>query len=371
MKADDRVMLIAPHPDDEALAAAGLLQQAVSIGAAVRVVYATDGENNVWAQRVAEHRWRVSDAARVRWGMRRRREALAALDILGVRDEAVAFLGMADQGLTEELIAGDGSAITKLAREIERFTPTILVESSPADLHPDHSALAVLVRFALHRAAPRFRWPRVFDYYIHDRGSALVARDRGCSVDLSDEQLARKRSAILAHRSQMVLHQRSLLAFARPHETFFPAWRADVRAEHPICETFVDGQTLKLRLRQRARARAFGGSTFYLAIDRPRGSAGLGARLPHASGEGVLAHVASGAEAAVVLIEGTPRARDLSVPLEILTEATSVFAKLERRFGFFDEAGWREIPVLQARACEALGSDSSTNSIHVSPHDSA
>jgi LmbE family N-acetylglucosaminyl deacetylase len=358
VKAEDRVMLIAPHPDDEALAAAGLLQHAVASGAVVRVLYATDGENNVWAQRAAERRWWVTEAARARWGMRRRREALAALAILGVHDEDVTFLGMPDQGLTNELIGGDGSAVTRLAREIERFTPTILVEPSPSDLHPDHSAVAVLVRFALRRAAPRFRWPRAFDYYVHDHGSAASVFDRGWRVDLTDEQRVHKRDAILAHRSQMVLRHRSLLAFAGPYETFFPAWRADVQAEHPICETFVDGQTLKLRLRQRARAGAFGGSTFYLAIERRQGSWGLGARLPHASGEIVLADVASGAEMAAAKITGTPRARELSVPLAVFREATSIFAKLERRFGFFDEAGWREIPVPKACACESLADTS-------------
>ena len=41
-----RVLVLAPHPDDETFGAGGLIQQAVTAGAALRVVFATDGENN-------------------------------------------------------------------------------------------------------------------------------------------------------------------------------------------------------------------------------------------------------------------------------------------------------------------------------------
>ena len=74
-----RVMVIAPHPDDDILAAGGLLQHALHLGGMVRVVYITDGENNPWPQRIIERRWRVTDADRERWGRRRPEEALAAL----------------------------------------------------------------------------------------------------------------------------------------------------------------------------------------------------------------------------------------------------------------------------------------------------
>ena len=64
-----RVMLFAPHPDDESLATGVYLQRAVACGAVVRVVYATDGERNCWPQRVLEHKVRIRE-------MDRRRELL-------------------------------------------------------------------------------------------------------------------------------------------------------------------------------------------------------------------------------------------------------------------------------------------------------
>src|SRR5438105_15668715 len=84
-----RLMLIAPHPDDEALACSIILQQAVRAGATIRVVYATDGDDNPWPQRVLERKWRLNAADRKRWGKLRRAEALEALRLLrGSADDA-------------------------------------------------------------------------------------------------------------------------------------------------------------------------------------------------------------------------------------------------------------------------------------------
>jgi len=78
----ERIMVFAPHPDDETLATGGLLQQAVAAGSAVQVIFATDGDNNPWPQRAIERRWHLTPADRIRWGTRRRKEALAALSAL-------------------------------------------------------------------------------------------------------------------------------------------------------------------------------------------------------------------------------------------------------------------------------------------------
>ena len=77
--AASRLLVFAPHPDDESLACGILLQNAVEAGAAILVIYVTDGENNPWPQRYLSRRWRLNAAARQRWAKLRRKEALAAL----------------------------------------------------------------------------------------------------------------------------------------------------------------------------------------------------------------------------------------------------------------------------------------------------
>jgi len=49
-----RLILFAPHPDDEALACGVILQQAVRPGAAIRIVYVTDGDDNPWPYQALE-----------------------------------------------------------------------------------------------------------------------------------------------------------------------------------------------------------------------------------------------------------------------------------------------------------------------------
>ena len=83
-RGSDRLLVFAPHPDDETLATGELIQVARAAGAAVRVVFATDGDNNPWPQRWCERRWHIGPAERERWGRRRRGEAEAALARLGV-----------------------------------------------------------------------------------------------------------------------------------------------------------------------------------------------------------------------------------------------------------------------------------------------
>src|ERR1700736_2778194 len=118
-----RLMLIAPHPDDEALACSIILQQAVRAGATIRVVYATDGDDNPWPQRVLERKWRLNAADRKRWGKLRRSEALAALRALGVRASDARFLALPDQGFTSLLVRGCPAALEGVGGKIVDWAP--------------------------------------------------------------------------------------------------------------------------------------------------------------------------------------------------------------------------------------------------------
>ena len=348
MRREDRILVLAPHPDDESLGTAGLLQHAVAVGAAVRVVYATDGENNPWAQRAAERRWWVGDEDRVRWASVRRREAVAALGRLGVSRDVVTFLGLPDQGLMAVLLNDADRAVDALARAIACDPPTVLAAPTTFDLHPDHSALAVLLRLAIRRLKLSMRRPLVIEYLIHGRRRSTGALEPSWHIALSAEQMLRKRAAIRAHASQLVLRRRGLLAFATPREPYhspgrLPAVASD--AAHPIRAAWVDGQTLRLRLRQRARLGAFGRTTLYLAVDRRGGTACWRAVLPSAAASIGKIRLVSGTCIVPAVSEWSSQGRELRLPVGIVRGARAVFVKLERRFGFYDEAGWCELAV--------------------------
>src|ERR1700736_10675 len=191
-------MLIAPHPDDEALACSVILQQAVRAGAAIRIVYVTDGENNPWPQRVLERRWRLSASDRKRWGKLRRAEALAALRVLDIQPRDVQFLALPDQGLTGLLLRDCYSALTPLTRVIDDWSPTDILAPSPLDIHPDHNAVAVMIRLIFaDLLAPRIsQW----NYLVHGRSPAFF--DRAAELPSSELETATKREAIRCHQTQ-------------------------------------------------------------------------------------------------------------------------------------------------------------------------
>lgn len=220
LSAGDRLLVFAPHPDDETLAAGELIQSAVAVGAAVRVVFATDGDNNPWPQRWLERRFRIGAAERARWGQRRRGEALGALEILGIDASSARFLGWPDQGLTAALMHDDG-AISTLAQEIAAFVPSRVAMPTLDDRHPDHSALRVMLELALMRCASTCHR---LGYIVHGaRGSAVHDR----IVAAGPESQTRKQRAMLAHASQVALSRRRLLAIAAAAEKFELAEKAD------------------------------------------------------------------------------------------------------------------------------------------------
>ncbi len=85
----DRVLVLAPHPDDETLLCGGTATRLALDGAVVRVVVATDGR----ASQV--------DLAPAELGRRRRDETTAACETLGL--EPPIFHGFADGSLPERV----------------------------------------------------------------------------------------------------------------------------------------------------------------------------------------------------------------------------------------------------------------------------
>src|ERR1700722_16913490 len=67
----DRVLVIAPHPDDESLCCAGILQRARANGAAVAVVWITAGDGFEFDAMLVEHSLWPRGAPSRRLGVRR------------------------------------------------------------------------------------------------------------------------------------------------------------------------------------------------------------------------------------------------------------------------------------------------------------
>ena len=214
----DRVLIFAPHPDDEALGCGGLIQHAVAVGAQVRVVFQTDGDNNPWPQRYVEQRWNIDASCRQRWGARRRLEALRSVQTLGLPADAAVFLGLPDQGLTRLWQQRDAAALGLHAAELKTFRPTLLVVPSQDDNHPDHDASWSLIQEAQRLAGMDLpQWA----YLIHRRWFCPEAS--GLTLELTLRQKARKLAAIECHETQLFLSSSRFCGYARDQEIFIPS----------------------------------------------------------------------------------------------------------------------------------------------------
>jgi LmbE family N-acetylglucosaminyl deacetylase len=207
----ERVLIIAPHPDDESIATGALIQRVAAVGGRLQVVILTDGDNNLFPQRIAARKWRISQEERAQWGAMRREESRNALTELGATAAAATFLGYHDRTLAGIAKRGDRGIIETLRSIIDAFDPTLVVSPSILDLHADHRAAA---RFVHEVAKDRL----IVTYIVH--GNGPVARI-AARLELRPEEITRKRDAIKRHQSQLWLSAARFLSYAQPVEVFF------------------------------------------------------------------------------------------------------------------------------------------------------
>ena len=335
-------MLIAPHPDDEALACSVILQKAVRAGAAIRVVYVTDGDNNPWPQRALERRWRLNASDRKRWGKLRRSEALAALRVLGIHASDVQFLALPDQGLTDLLLRDCNSAVTRLIQVIDDWSPTDILVPSPSDIHPDHNAVAVMMRliFADFSAGEVSQW----NYLVHGLSPAFF--DRAAELASSEVETATKRDAIRCHQTQIKLSRRRFLGYAtRPERFLRVEHKSGVWCDGAVHSVSRTRDDLNVAFRFAADPfRMQRGKFFILGRDPLGRRRACQIRLPGCSADVEMLDCATNHSIGVARYRGHPFAGEFALPLHLFSPIHDLFIKVDRRSWSFDEAGWIEIP---------------------------
>ena len=345
-------MLIAPHPDDEALACSVILRKAVRAGAAIHVVYVTDGDNNPWPQRVLERRWRLSPSDRKRWGKLRRSEALAALRVLGIHPSDVQFLALPDQGLTDLLLRDCNSALARLTQVIDDWSPTDILVPSLSDIHPDHNAVAVMMRLILadFLAGEVSQW----NYLVHGHSPAFF--DRAAELSASEVETAAKRDAIRCHQTQIKLSRRRFLRYATRPERFLRVESESAvwcdGAVHSVSRTH-DNLNVDFRFTVdpfRMQRSKF----FVLGRDSLGRRRACQIRLPGCSADVEMLDCATNHSIGIARYRGHPFAGEFALPLHLFSPIHDLFIKVDRRSWFFDEAGWIEIPGVPSLTNAAL-----------------
>ena len=114
----ERLLVLAPHPDDEVIGCGGLIALHLREQRQVRVVVATDGAE--------------AGNAKVR-----EEESRRALAILGRID--CEFLRFADRRLADE----SDALKTRLRQILTEYKPDLIAVPSPVEIHPDHATLSL------------------------------------------------------------------------------------------------------------------------------------------------------------------------------------------------------------------------------------
>ncbi len=272
---DTRMLVIAPHPDDEVLAAGGLLQHLHAANGALRVVYLTDGEAYREGVQVEDHVASPTPSNYRAYGRQREQEAHAALRALGFGAESLTFMGFPNAGLSRlmttywserraayrspytrrdrpsasEIVVADtefrGEDLTQeLALMISDFRPTMILVPRKEDQHADHCAAWFFVADALAdvtRVHPD-RDVDVVTYIVHyyswlfedDAPRTAPPEDLSggvsgwLNVPLSRGELKTKRKALALYKSQMDVMGWFLNGFARRSEWFSRQARPNV-----------------------------------------------------------------------------------------------------------------------------------------------
>jgi LmbE family N-acetylglucosaminyl deacetylase len=193
----DRILIVAPHIDDEAIGAGGYAIDALANGADVYVVFLTAGDCNRFSARLMYKTLGPTASNYLGVGNARIGEARAAMHLLGIPRDHYFVLGYPDRGLrtmvdnpgaivrskaTRENSVPYADAVTpraeysyaSLMRDIEtvikQVQPTTVIAPVPFDLHPDHSAAAEITDVALDELQLH---PKRLGYLVHTTRSRI------------------------------------------------------------------------------------------------------------------------------------------------------------------------------------------------------
>ena len=265
---EDRILILAPHPDDETIGTGGIIQEARRLNIPVKIVYLTNGDHNELAFLVYKKRPVLSSKEFLKMGQLRQTEAAAAMKSLGLKDDQLIFLGYPDGGTAGIFTQYWGNSIKPFKNKFTRaayvpykeclsfhaayvgesilkdlenvlldFQPTRIFVSHPADTNGDHRAFPLFLQVALWDLRREIPAAEVYAYLVHVVGwpkprgfhpeeklevPARLTKSQlnWCVFTLTEEQIQKKKESISYYRSQLGYSKKYLFTFVRQNELF-------------------------------------------------------------------------------------------------------------------------------------------------------
>ena len=237
------IVIFAPHPDDEVMGCAGVIQQALAKGRNVRVVFTTNGDGYPLAAAMLlgkpEPEVTRDDLARL--GATRKDESIAAATVLGVDAARLVFLGYPDGAMAKVPAPYNRAAAQADFSKVMRDSrPSQVYVTDRADEHPDHRITYQLVReavttsrysgelstFMIHSGG--VEWPGHGPLYEKETVGgrtypAGVSWPPPIRIPLTAREQQVKSAAMKAHASQWLVNPDYLSRFLKSEEIFWPA----------------------------------------------------------------------------------------------------------------------------------------------------
>lgn len=261
----NRVLVVAPHCDDEALGSAEFIKKTLKNDGSVKVVLITNGDGFKSALQFDYLNIHPEPADYIRFGYERQKESLKALKILGLNEDNVIFLGYPDGGIaylfhanwdksnpyTSSDTAADKSpysnSFTKgslycgenLESDIEKiisdYKPDYIIYPHPNDRHPDHMAVNAFVKYAITKLdykpdkellylVHRGDWPtplkRDTNMYLVPPAKLIGTGTKWHALDLNNDDISEKSEVIHCYKTQVKVLAPLMTAFERKNELF-------------------------------------------------------------------------------------------------------------------------------------------------------
>ncbi len=202
-----RLLVLAAHPDDESIGASALLAKFPCSA----VAYLTDG-----APRDPRFWTGGPYTSREDYAKTRRKEAAQALELVGISDERVFWLGGVDQEVAFEM----PSLAAKLANVLRAHMPHVLITHPYEGGHPDHDSASLIARLAA--SQPAESQPEILEmtsYHTRD-GQCVTGQFLNPTVEIvmefSEIDESRKRKMLDAYATQRLV----LESFGTDRERF-------------------------------------------------------------------------------------------------------------------------------------------------------
>jgi len=276
---NDRILVVAPHEDDEILGTGGLLQKASNLGLPIKVIFLTNGDANEFAFINYRRRPWLTPTINRNMGQIRQTESSTILNQLGIPKNNIVFLGYPDRGTLAiwqnywqtkkpfyNLVTNTTSVpyantvgyqkpytaksiYNDLKNQITDFKPTKIFVTGPADKHPDHQAAYLFTKLVMLTNQQTLSQSQLFTYLVHygfwpePQGKhlsgwinlpkkLLTQKKYWLSLGLNDQQVQNKFNYIAQYKTQTADNYFDLISYAKKNELFCTDFAEELNQEN-------------------------------------------------------------------------------------------------------------------------------------------